>query len=41
LVLLVGDGPQADGVEQRLLLHSVAVLRAAGDWAEFFNRLGG
>jgi hypothetical protein len=41
LVLLLGDEAQESGVEQRLLMRNVSVLRPEGDWAQFFNRLGG
>jgi hypothetical protein len=41
LVLLLGDETQESGIEQRLLMRNVSVLRPSGDWAQFFNRLGG
>ena len=41
IVLLVEDERAPSGVEQELLLHNVTVVRAQGDWASIFNKMGG
>ena len=40
-VLLVEGEQGPSAVEQELLVHNVTVVRAQGDWASFFNTMGG